>query len=79
YVGVARCLAESKGPSGWEIRSVLANNPAIANFPEIITKLSKDRSKNVREALASNKALPTHTASTNSWQTTQPATSTPTI
>ncbi|WP_276973173.1 hypothetical protein [Ferrimicrobium acidiphilum] len=61
------------------VRTALARNPALAKFPEIIKKLASDKDPDVRRSLAKNRAIPSSTASTNSWQTTQPATSTPTI
>ncbi|WP_276973635.1 hypothetical protein [Ferrimicrobium acidiphilum] len=69
-------LAQNKD---YEVRRSLAANPAIANYPEVIQTLSTDKDWSVRSALALNPAIPSRTASTNSWQTTQPATSTPTI
>ncbi|WP_276973399.1 hypothetical protein [Ferrimicrobium acidiphilum] len=59
-----RALAADKDP---DVRSSLAETPALANFPEII------------QALANNPAIPSRTASTNPWQTTQPATQVPAV
>ena len=87
-----RALAADKDP---DVRSSLAENPALANFPEIIRALAADKDPDVRsslaenpalanfpeiiQALANNPAIPSRTASTNPWQTTQPATQVPAV